>query len=118
MQERGMARRAALIAARKHALEIAANYSEPFIRFMSAVLGWLWNRLYDGVDFEHVEALNEIGDGAEIIYVPCHRSHMDYLLLSYVIYHKGFAAPHVAGGVNLNLPVIGRFLCSPSIWAS
>ena len=35
---------------------------------------------------------------------------MDYLLLSYVIYHKGFAAPHVAGGVNLNLPVIGRFL--------
>ncbi len=58
---------------------------------MSMVLGWLWNRLYDGVDFEHVEKLNEIGDGAEIIYVPCHRSHMDYLLLSYVIYHKGFA---------------------------
>jgi len=110
MQARGLSRRAALIAARKHALEIAANYSEAFIRFMSALLGWLWNRLYDGVDFEHVEALNEIGDGAEIIYVPCHRSHMDYLLLSYVIYHKGFAAPHVAGGVNLNLPVIGRFL--------
>jgi glycerol-3-phosphate O-acyltransferase len=110
MQERGMARRAALIAARKHALEIAANYSESFIRFMSAVLGWLWNRLYDGVDFEHVEALNEIGDGAEIIYVPCHRSHMDYLLLSYVIYRKGFAVPHVAAGINLNLPVIGRFL--------
>jgi glycerol-3-phosphate O-acyltransferase len=110
MQVRGLTRRAALLAARKHALEIAANYSEPFIRFMSAVLGWLWNRLYDGVDFEHVENLKEIGDGAEIIYVPCHRSHMDYLLLSYVIYHKGFAAPHVAGGVNLNLPVIGRFL--------
>ena len=110
MQVRGLTRRAALLAARKHALEIAANYSESFIRFMSAVLGWLWNRLYDGVDFEHVEALNEIGDGAEIIFVPCHRSHMDYLLLSYVIYHKGFAAPHVAGGVNLNLPVIGRFL--------
>ena len=110
MQVRGLTRRAALLAARKHALEIAANYSEAFIRFMSAVLGWLWNRLYDGVDFEHVENLKEIGDGAEIIYVPCHRSHMDYLLLSYVIYHKGFAAPHVAGGVNLNLPVIGRFL--------
>jgi glycerol-3-phosphate O-acyltransferase len=54
--------------------------------------------------------LNEIGDGAEIIYVPCHRSHMDYLLLSYVIYRKGFAVPHVAAGINLNLPVIGRFL--------
>ncbi len=77
---------------------------------MSVVLGWLWNRLYDGVDFEHVEKMSEIGDGAEIIYVPCHRSHMDYLLLSYVIYRKGFAVPHVAAGINLNLPVIGRFL--------
>jgi len=110
MQVRGVTRRAALLAARKHAIEISANYSEAFVRFMSAVLGWLWNRLYDGVDFEHVEKLNEIGDGAEIIYVPCHRSHMDYLLLSYVIYRKGFAVPHVAAGVNLNLPVIGRFL--------
>src|SRR5277367_3128336 len=110
MQARGLTRRAALIAARKDAVEIAANYSEAFVRFMSMVLGWLWNRLYDGVEFEHVEKLAEIGDGAEIIYVPCHRSHMDYLLLSYVIYRKGFAVPHVAAGINLNLPVIGRFL--------
>lgn len=110
MQSRGLTRRVALLAARKYAVEIAANYSQSFVRFMSALLGWLWNRLFDGVDFQHVEKLNEIGDGAEIIYVPCHRSHMDYLLLSYVIYRKGFAVPHVAAGINLNLPVIGRFL--------
>ncbi len=110
MQARGRPRRAALLAARRYAVEIAANYSQSFVRFMSVLLGWLWNRLYDGVDFEHVEKLNESGDGAEIIYVPCHRSHMDYLLLSYVIYRKGFAVPHVAAGINLNLPVIGRFL--------
>jgi glycerol-3-phosphate O-acyltransferase len=110
MQARGISRRAALLVARKYAVEIAANYSQSFVRFMSTLLGWLWNRLYDGVDFEHAEKLNEIGDGAEIIYAPCHRSHMDYLLLSYVIYHKGFAVPHVAAGINLNLPVIGRFL--------
>jgi glycerol-3-phosphate O-acyltransferase len=110
MQARGLSRRAALLAARKYAVEIAANYSQPFVRFMSMMLGWLWNRLFDGVDFEHVEKLHDIGDGAEIIYVPCHRSHMDYLLLSYAIYRKGYAVPHVAAGVNLNLPVIGRFL--------
>jgi glycerol-3-phosphate O-acyltransferase len=109
MQTRGVSRRAALLTARKYAIEIAANYSQSFVRFMSVMLGWLWNRLYDGVDFEHVEKLNEIGD-AEIIYVPCHRSHMDYLLLSYVVYQKGFAVAHVAAGINLNLPVIGRFL--------
>jgi glycerol-3-phosphate O-acyltransferase len=110
MQALGLPRRAALLAARKYAIEIAANYSQAFVRFMSAMLSWLWNRLYDGVEFEHLEKLNDIGDGAEIIYVPCHRSHMDYLLLSYVIYRKGFAVPHVAAGINLNLPVIGRFL--------
>jgi glycerol-3-phosphate O-acyltransferase len=110
MQARGWSRRAALLAARKYAVEIAANYSQSFVRFMSVLLGWLWNRLYDGVDFEHLDKLHEIGDGAEIVYVPCHRSHMDYLLLSYVIYRKGFAVPHVAAGINLNLPVIGRFL--------
>jgi glycerol-3-phosphate O-acyltransferase len=110
--ERGrpVKRRAALLIARKHAIEIAANYSQTFVTFMSVALGRLWNWLYDGVDFEHVNNLSEVGDGAEIIYVPCHRSHMDYLLLSYVIYRKGFAVPHIAAGANLNMPVIGRFL--------
>ncbi len=103
-------RRAALLRARKYALEIAANYSQAFVTFMALLLGRLWNRLYDGVEFEHVDKLSEIGDGAEIIYVPCHRSHMDYLLLSYVIYRKGFAVPHIAAGANLNMPVVGHFL--------
>ena len=110
MRARAATRRAALLAARKYAVEIAANYSQVFVRFMAALLGWLWNRVFDGVKFAHVDQLNDIGDGAEIIYVPCHRSHMDYLLLSYVIYRKGFAVPHVAAGINLNLPVIGRYL--------
>jgi glycerol-3-phosphate O-acyltransferase len=109
-QSRRAARRAVLLTARKHAVEIAANYSQSFVTFMALLLGRLWNWLYDGVEFEHVDKLSEVGDGAEIIYVPCHRSHMDYLLLSYVIYRKGFAVPHVAAGVNLNMPVIGHFL--------
>jgi glycerol-3-phosphate O-acyltransferase len=110
MQARNLTRRAALLAARKHALEIAANYSQNFISFMSALLSRVWNWLYDGVDIEHIEKLSDVGDTAELIYVPCHRSHMDYLLLSYVIYRKGFAVPHVAAGNNLNMPLIGRFL--------
>ncbi|WP_353169186.1 glycerol-3-phosphate 1-O-acyltransferase PlsB, partial [Providencia sp.] len=41
-------------------------------------------------------------DGHEIVYVPSHRSHMDYLLLSYVLYHQGLVPPHIAAGINLN----------------
>jgi glycerol-3-phosphate O-acyltransferase len=110
MQARQILRRPALLLARKYALEIAANYSQAVVTFMAGVLGRLWNSLYDGVELEHVEKLSEAGDGAEIIYVPCHRSHMDYLLLSYIIYRKGFAVPHVAAGANLNMPLIGRFM--------
>ena len=58
----------------------------------------------------HEQVLHQVAAGNEIVYVPCHRSHMDYLLLSYIIYTKGFAIPHIAAGVNLNMPVIGRFL--------
>ena len=106
----GASRRQGLLEARRCVDEIAANYSHAFVTFMSRVLTWAWNRLYDGVDFTHAETLQDVAEGNEIIYVPCHRSHMDYLLLSYAIYQRGYAIPHVAAGVNLNLPVVGRFL--------
>ena len=110
MREKKITRRQAMLKAREFANEIAANYSHAFIRFMEASLARLWNRLYDGVVFGHLETLEQVAEGNEVIYVPCHRSHMDYLLLSYAIYVHGYAIPHIAAGINLNLPVIGRFL--------
>jgi glycerol-3-phosphate O-acyltransferase len=103
-------RRALLLEARRYANEIAANYSPVFITFMSLALRSLWNRLYDGIEFQHVDTLQRVAEGNEIVYVPCHRSHMDYLLLSYAIYERGYAVPHIAAGLNLNLPIVGRFL--------
>jgi glycerol-3-phosphate O-acyltransferase len=110
MRARGLSRRQALLEAKRYADEIAANYSHSFVSLISRVLARLWNRLYDGVELHHVENLQAVADGREIIYVPCHRSHMDYLLLSYVIYHHGFAVPHIAAGINLNMPAVGPFL--------
>jgi glycerol-3-phosphate O-acyltransferase len=109
-REKKSTRRQALLKARQYAEEIAANYSHAFIRFMEASLARLWNRLYDGVVFGHVETLEQAVNGNEIVFVPCHRSHMDYLLLSYAIFVHGYAIPHIAAGINLNLPIVGRFL--------
>jgi glycerol-3-phosphate O-acyltransferase len=109
-REKRMTRREAMRQAQALAQEIAANYSHAFVRFLEKVLTWLWNRLYDGVRFEHGATLEQVQDGQEIVYVPCHRSHMDYLLLSYVIYRQGYAIPHIAAGINLNLPLVGRLL--------
>ncbi|MBV6423273.1 MAG: Glycerol-3-phosphate acyltransferase [Steroidobacteraceae bacterium] len=109
-RERQVTRREALLTARRFAGEIAANYSHRFVTIMEKVLRRLWNRLYDGVIVGHVETLAQVAEGNEVVYVPCHRSHMDYLLLSYAIFRQGYAVPHIAAGVNLNLPLIGRFL--------
>ncbi len=62
------------------------------------------------MDFGNADTLAKVADGHEIVYVPCHRSHMDYLLLSYVIYRSGYVIPHIAAGLNLNMPVVGRYV--------
>jgi len=83
--------------------EIAANYSERLLRIADRILSWLWNKLYKGVSITNAERVRQLSqDGEEIIFVPCHRSHMDYLLLSYVIYRQGMAPPHIAAGINLS----------------
>ncbi|MBD1582372.1 glycerol-3-phosphate 1-O-acyltransferase PlsB [Pseudoalteromonas sp. S16_S37] len=91
--------------------EIAANYSDAMVRVGDRILTWLWNKLYNGIEVKYAERVHQLADkGHEIIYVPCHRSHMDYLLLTYVIYHQGLVPPHIAAGVNLNFfPAGGIF---------
>jgi len=96
--------------ARKFAYEIAADYSYAFVRIASMVLSWFWNQIYDGVDVKHFRDLQDVAPDHVVVYVPCHRSHIDYLLLSYVLYHRGLVPPHIAAGVNLNLPLVGRLV--------
>ena len=96
--------------AQKYALEIAADISYPTIRVVERFLKWLWNRIYDGVELNHMERLHEVARDKEVVYVPCHRSHFDYLLLGYIVYEQGLHLPHIAAGINLNLPVVGGIL--------
>lgn len=96
--------------ARRYATEIAADYSHTVIRFLEIILEWVWNRLYSGLRAYNTDNLSKIAKSHTIVYVPCHRSHADYLLLSYLVYRAGFVPPHIAAGVNLNLPVLGTIL--------
>ena len=109
-QRAGVSIERAELGARRMAVEIAADYSYPFIRAYDIALTALWNRLYDGVEVHRFETIASAGTGSGIVYLPCHRSHIDYLLLSYVIYHRGLLPPHIAAGVNLNLPLVGGLL--------
>ncbi len=93
-----------------YAEEIASDVSYRVIRFFDVLLTWLWNKLYDGIEVNGIDTVKELAQSCELIYTPCHRSHIDYLLLSYVLYHNGLTPPHIAAGRNLNLPVIGPLL--------
>ncbi|TDB29662.1 glycerol-3-phosphate 1-O-acyltransferase PlsB [Stenotrophomonas sp. ATCM1_4] len=96
--------------AQGYAWEIAADYSTPVVRSASFMLSHVWNRIYAGVLVHHLDKFKEAAPGHEIVYVPSHRSHMDYLLLSYLLYDRGIVPPHIVAGINLNLPVVGTLL--------
>lgn len=98
--------------AKSYLNEITSDYSYPVVRFFDRFLTWLWTQLYDGVEVQHFERVRELATDYEIIYVPCHRSHIDYLLLSYIIYKNGLSIPYVAAGNNLNIPILGQILRS------
>ena len=99
----------AKLSAQKYIDEIAGDYREGLIRIGERVLTRVWNKIYNGISVGHSNRIRELAqNGHEIIYVPCHRSHMDYLLLTYVIYHEGLVTPHIAAGINLNFWPVGK----------
>lgn len=107
IQEEAKSKHIGLDKAKKNALsllnEIAANFSYRMLRVTDSVLTWAWNRLYQGLKVTNADPVRELAEnGHEIVYAPCHRSHMDYLLLSYVLYRQGLVPPHIAAGINLN----------------
>ena len=94
----------------KFVREIAANYSYSAIVIAEILISWLWNRIYNGIKVNNFDGLQHNSLGHEVIYVPCHRSHLDYVLLSYLVHEHGFIPPHIAAGINLNLPLVGPLM--------
>ena len=107
---RGITPAQAELRARRFALEIASDYSYGAVRALELFLSWLWTRLYDGIEVHHIDVVTRIAPNQGIVYVPTHRSHIDYLLLSYIVHQQGLTPPHIAAGANLNLPLVGQLL--------
>ncbi|MBE9547657.1 MAG: 1-acyl-sn-glycerol-3-phosphate acyltransferase [Proteobacteria bacterium] len=95
--------------AEKYLREIAADYNETYIEIWYRVLTWLWNNIYDGVvvDREGLARIRDVSKKMPFVIVPCHRSHTDYLLLSYVFYKYNIQLPFVAAGTNMLFGPLG-----------
>jgi glycerol-3-phosphate O-acyltransferase len=89
--------------------EIAANYSNGMLKIFSALVGWILRIMFDGVIINHdglkrVKAMYQKGP---LILIPCHKSHIDYLILSYLLFHNNMPCPHIAAGKNLSFWPLG-----------
>ncbi|MFK7872069.1 MAG: 1-acyl-sn-glycerol-3-phosphate acyltransferase [Oligoflexales bacterium] len=103
-------RRKMHIKAEKHADEIAAKPTQSIIRFCSVLLEKLWARMYDDVMIRGLQNLRPYAEKHTLIFMPCHRSHVDYLMLGQMIYQAGLTPPHTAAGKNLDFWPIGGLL--------
>ncbi|KAK9841851.1 hypothetical protein WJX81_007257 [Elliptochloris bilobata] len=76
--------------------------SAHFIRYMYR------SRIY--VDTDGLERIRALSATHTLVFVPTHKSHLDYMTLCYILFVFGLTCPHIAAGINLNLPVVGRIL--------
>ena len=95
--------------ARRYLYEIAADYSDTMIAIWKKVLSWLWNDIYDGlsIDKEGMTRIRNISKKMPFVIIPCHRSHIDYLLIHYVFYKNNIQLPFIAAGNNLSFFPMG-----------
>lgn len=88
--------------------EMYADFSYFMIYITDLIMKLVIKRMYNKIHIFGKNYLYQLlKKKCEIIYLPCHRSHMDYLLLSYILYHQGFFLPYIAAGINLNFWPIG-----------
>lgn len=96
--------------AAKYLGEIAAIRYYSVVRFFDVVLSYIWTRIYNGVEVQNGEQLRALAEKHTLVYMPCHKSHMDYLLVLYALYYLGFIPPYTIAGINLNFWPVGPLI--------
>ncbi len=94
--------------------EIAADYRIGVIKFLSKILDWIINTMFDGVivDNEGLDRLKTMSQRGPLILLPCHKSHIDYLMISYIMFHNNMPCPHIVAGKNLSFWPLGTIFRS------
>ncbi|KAI0243630.1 hypothetical protein L0F63_003336 [Massospora cicadina] len=98
---------------------LSANMNSlAFIKLAAFTLNTILVRMYhQGIHIKESEFL-KMRQAAQLaaeacvplIVLPCHKSHVDYLVISYIFFRLGLALPFVAAGDNLDLPLVGAIL--------
>lgn len=83
--------------------EIAGAPEPDVIRAMGAAMDQIFSRIYEGLEIDRagLEKLREASRKGTLVLLPSHKSHIDYLFVSYVMVRNDMQVPLIAAGDNL-----------------
>jgi glycerol-3-phosphate O-acyltransferase len=93
--------------ARSYLREIAANPSPTALAVLDVIVSRLFQRLFDRFEVHGLERVAQAAKLSPLVLVPSHRSHFDYLILSWLFYEQHLVPPLVAAGENLSFWPLG-----------
>ncbi len=98
--------------AKKNFDSIAAKFSPSYVGLAASILHQVFSRIYDGVEVDEagLDRTMKAAADAPVVFTPSHKSHIDYLIMSYVLWTRGYNAPLIAAGANLSFWPLGPFL--------
>ncbi|MFZ1864484.1 MAG: 1-acyl-sn-glycerol-3-phosphate acyltransferase, partial [Polyangiales bacterium] len=111
-QEKGISYAKAEAVAKKQLSHLCAKQSHFVVDMLHRFLTWVWSKMYDGVVFdkEGLERMRDAARDASLVLLPSHKSHIDYLVLSDMLYGNAMMPPLIAAGENLSFWPIGPLL--------
>jgi len=90
---------------------IAARMSFPVVVLADLLCKLLFDRIFTDFDIrpDDAQRLREASRRGTLVLLPNHRSHLDYLLLSWLLYRQDIVIPHIVAGENLSFFPLGVF---------
>lgn len=89
---------------------LCADFSPTVVERLYPLFSLMLQHLYPDIEVQGLDRLHSLATRHRLVYLPAHRSHVDYMLISWALYRDGLALPHIAAGDNLDLPLIGPIL--------
>ncbi len=95
--------------------EIASKPKYMVQMLIARFLDSLFFRVFNGVEVDEA-GLKKVKDAAKdsrdapLVLIPSHKSHIDYLVVSWVFLRYEFIVPHIAAGANLSFFPLGTLL--------
>ena len=89
--------------------EIAAKYNPRIVKMLYILVRWIIKLMFEGlvINNDVLRQAKNMSQKGPLIFAPCHKSHIDYLVLDYILYNNNMPCPHVAAGANLSIWPLG-----------